>query len=119
MPAAIPPQLPFDLHVLSRATCGADPETAAELERLGLDAWLEQQLDPGPPVEGNGYRSAVARELPQTWQEAIDRAAESEFLHAALGEDFLRIYLAIKRQECEKFSAQVTELDYSWYLRSV
>ena len=58
------------------------------------------------------------RTLPQTWQEALDRAAQSEFLRAALGPAFLDIFLAIKRQECARFSAEVSELDFAWYLRS-
>jgi glutamine synthetase len=73
-------------------------------------------------VVGNGYALAEAagarRELPATWHEAIERAAESEFLRQALGPEFLKIFLAIKRQECERFSAEVTELDRLWYLRS-
>lgn len=70
---------------------------------------------------GAGASGAVAglQRLPATWHEAIERAAGSEFLAEALGPDFLRIFLAIKRQECERFAAEVTELDYAWYLRSV
>jgi glutamine synthetase len=69
-------------------------------------------------VTGNGYAQPPRRELPETWQEAIERAADSDFLRDALGADFLRILIAIKRQECERFSALVPELDYAWYLRS-
>jgi len=79
---------------------------------------MREQRDPGPPIEGNGYAQTGERTLPCTWQEALERAAQSEFLRAALGQEFLDIYLAIKRQECARFSAQVTELDYSWYLRT-
>ena len=69
-------------------------------------------------MEGNAYLTATRRELPQTWHEAIERAAASQFLSDALGESFKRIFLAIKRQECDRFSAEVTELDRSWYLSS-
>jgi len=79
---------------------------------------LRGELDPGPPVEGNGYAQATERTLPRTWHEALESAAQSEFLRAALGSEFLAIYLAIKNQECARFSAQVTELDYAWYLRN-
>ncbi len=79
---------------------------------------MREQLDPGPPVEGNGYAQGGERILPATWHEALDRASKSEFLREALGPGFLAIYLAIKRQECARFSAQVTELDYAWYLRT-
>jgi glutamine synthetase len=79
---------------------------------------MRERLDPGAPVEGNGYAQVTQRTLPQTWHEALERAASSQFLRAALGERFLDIFLAIKRQECARFSAEVPELDFAWYLRS-
>ncbi|MFO0510802.1 MAG: hypothetical protein ACK51K_09080, partial [Gammaproteobacteria bacterium] len=42
----------------------------------------------------------------------------SAFLAEALGPEFLKVFLAIKRQECARFSAEVTELDRSWYLHT-
>jgi glutamine synthetase len=79
---------------------------------------MRERLDPGPPVQGNGYAQAGERTLPRTWQEALDMAEKSVFLSDALGAEFLKIFLAIKRQECARFSAEVSELDYSWYLRT-
>lgn len=67
----------------------------------------------------DGTLSPAQWKLPVTWHEAIDRAANSRFMAEALGADFLRVFLAIKRQECERFMAEATELDYAWYLRSV
>ncbi len=85
----------------------------------GVERGIALGLDPGPPVTGNGYAVlAQTTRLPPTWHEAIERAAGSAFLADALGEGFLKIYLAIKRQECARFSAEVTELDRSWYLHS-
>jgi glutamine synthetase len=69
-------------------------------------------------VEGNGYRQPGVRTLPGHWREALDLAAKSEFLEATLGKEFLEIFLAIKNQEYARFSAEVSELDYAWYLRS-
>jgi glutamine synthetase len=116
----VPSGPPASRHIEHRIA-GADANlyVAAATVLGGAEQGLRQQLDPGPPVTGNGYDGTRPRELPETWQEAIARAAASPFLTAALGADFLRIYLAIKRQECERFSAEVTELDLSWYLRSV
>ena len=32
------------------------------------------------------------------------------------GTEFLDVFIAIKRQECEKFGALVSDRDYEWYL---
>ena len=104
------------------AGADANPYLVVATVLSGIERGIEVAIDPGPPVVGNGYAAAEAagarRELPATWHEAIERAAESEFLRQALGPEFLKIFLAIKRQECERFSAEVTELDRLWYLRS-
>jgi glutamine synthetase len=117
-------------HIEHRiAGADANPYVAAATVLAGVERGIALGLDPGPPVTGNGYAAAAAEAasgapldpalvLPRTWQEAIDRAAGSTFLAEALGPDFLRIFLAIKRQECARFSAEVTELDRSWYLHT-
>jgi len=115
----VPSGPPASRHIEHRI-CGADanPYLAAAVVLAGVLHGIETAADPGPPVEGNGYLTATRRELPQTWHEAIERAEASQFLSDALGEPFKRIFLAIKRQECDRFSAEVTELDRSWYLSS-
>lgn len=128
----IPLGPPHSRHLEHRiAGADANPYLAAAVVLSGIEEGIARQLDPGPPITGNGYlvaergreaeRGCAAgpgRDLPQTWLEAIDRAAASAFLERALGAEFLKIFLAIKRQECERFSAEVTELDRSWYLHS-
>ncbi len=79
---------------------------------------IRERLDPGPPVEGNGYAQVTERSLPLTWHEALEHASRSTFLREALGPGFVDVFLAIKRQECARFSAEVSELDFAWYLRS-
>jgi glutamine synthetase len=34
------------------------------------------------------------------------------------GEDFHRVFVAVKRAEQDRFFSRVTELDYDWYLRN-
>lgn len=125
----IPVGPPASRHVEHRiAGADANPYLAAAVVLAGIERGIQDRLDPGPPVTGNGYQAtaapadgvaaSAAHELPKTWQAAIDRAAASTFLREALGEGFLKVFLAIKRQECDRFSAEVTELDRAWYLRS-
>src|SRR5690349_22779359 len=106
-------------HVEHRI-CGADANLylAVATVLAGAERGLREQLDPGPPVQGNGYAQVQERTLPQTWHDALERAAQSPFLRDALGPEFLDVFLAIKRQECARFSSEVSELDFAWYLRS-
>jgi glutamine synthetase len=82
---------------------------------------IREMLDPGTPVHGNGYAAAPAAPanapaLPATWHESLERARTSAFLREALGEEFLKVFLAIKQQELARFEAEVTETDRAWYL---
>lgn len=117
------PTGPAESRHLEHRIAGADanPYLVTATVLAGIERGIAEQIDPGPPVTGNGYAVAAAERplLPQTWHEAIDRARRSDFLIAAFGEPFHKIFLAIKRQECERFSAEVTELDRAWYLRTV
>ena len=56
--------------------------------------------------------------MPGSWREALAAADGSQFLRDTLGAEFMKIFLAIKHQECARFTAEVSELDYTWYLRS-
>ncbi|MFT3905986.1 MAG: glutamine synthetase family protein [Steroidobacteraceae bacterium] len=116
----IPAGPPASRHVEHRVA-GADANLylAAAVVLSAAEFGIRAQLDPGEPVSGNGYAQAAGeRALPATWQEALQRARVSTFLREALGERTLAMFLAVKEQECRKFSAQVTELDYAWYLRA-
>jgi glutamine synthetase len=115
----VPAGPPVSRHVEHRIA-GADANLyLAVASVLGAAArGLRERADPGAPVQGNGYEQSAARVLPSTWREALDAAAASAFLRETLGEEFLKIFLAIKNQECARFSAEVSELDYAWYLRT-
>lgn len=126
----VPAGPPASRHIEHRiAGADANPYVAAAVVLAAVERGIAMGLDPGPPVTGNGYAAVAADAasgtpidpqlvLPRTWQESIDRAAGSAFLAEALGPDFLKVFLAIKRQECARFSAEVTDLDRSWYLHS-
>ncbi len=115
----VPAGPPLSRHVEHRIA-GADANLyLAVASVLGAaERGIRERIDPGAPVEGNGYAQSGARVLPATWHEALEYAGKSAFLRETLGEEFVKIYLAIKRQECARFSAEVSELDYTWYLRS-
>jgi len=115
----IPAGPPASRHVEHRvAGADANPYLVAALVLGAMQRGIEGRIDPGPPVTGNGYEQAPRGELPTHWQAALEKAAGSEFLAWALGPQFLEVFLAIKRRECEKFGALVSDRDYEWYLDS-
>jgi glutamine synthetase len=106
-------------HVEHRvAGADANPYLVAALVLGGMQYGIDNGIDPGPPVVGNGYEQASRGELPTDWRAALDRAAPSEFLVRTLGEEFLHVFLALKQREYEKFGALVSDRDYEWYLNS-
>jgi glutamine synthetase len=113
VPAGPPPSRHVEHRV---AGADANPYLVTALVLGAMLRGIEQGIDPGPPVVGNGYAQATTGELPTQWHAALERAAQSAFVAEALGPEFLRVFLAIKRQECEKFGALVTDRDYDWYL---
>ncbi|MGB5104089.1 MAG: glutamine synthetase family protein [Steroidobacteraceae bacterium] len=116
----IPAGPPASRHVEHRvAGADANPYLVAALVLGAMLRGIERRMEPGPPVQGNGYENAPAGDLPTQWHAALERASRSEFLVDALGAEFLQVFLAIKRRECEKFGALVSDRDYEWYLDTV
>ncbi|QLC72920.1 glutamine synthetase [Pseudomonas sp. LPB0260] len=97
--------------------CGADanPYLAAAAILAAIHRGIRENLDPGAPIEGNGYAQAKTL-LPTDWLTSIQALEGSAWAREALGEDFLKVYLAVKRTEYRQFMAEVGEQDWRWYL---
>jgi glutamine synthetase len=116
----VPSGPPASRHVEHRVSgADANPYLVAATVLAGVHAGIVAKLDPGPPVTGNGYEQGIAATLPRDWRSAIATAEASSFLREALGESFLRGFIAIKAQEWDKFNAVVPTVDYDWYLDNV
>jgi glutamine synthetase len=106
-------------HVEHRVSgADANPYLVAATVLGGVRVGLAGQFDPGPAITGNGYEATTASTLPRDWHSAIRAAEASQFLHSALGTDFMKALVAIKQQECDKFDAKVSAADYEWYLEN-
>lgn len=116
----VPAGAPASRHVEHRVSgADANPYLVAATVLAGVHEGIVAGLDPGPPMTGNGYESGIAATLPRDWRSAIAAAESSSFLREALGESFLRSFIAIKTQEWDKFNALVPSTDYDWYLDNV
>jgi len=113
------PAGPAETRHVEHRVAGADanPYLAAAAVLAGAHHGIVNRIDPGPPLEGNGYDQATAS-LPTNWYAAMDRTETSAFLKDYLGQRFMQIYTAIKRTEQDRFYSEVTELDFEWYLRT-
>ncbi|TBU71494.1 glutamine synthetase family protein [Phytopseudomonas daroniae] len=97
--------------------CGADanPYLAAAAILAGIHRGISEELDPGEPIEGNGYAQATTL-LPTDWLTSLCALQASTWAADALGAEFLRVYLAVKREERRRFMSEVGEQDWRWYL---
>lgn len=103
-------------HVEHRI-CGADanPYLAAAAILAGIHTGIREQIDPGEAIVGNGYEQA-RETLPTDWLTALRNLESSQWAKDALGEEFLKVYLAIKWAEFRQFMGEVGEQDWRWYL---
>jgi glutamine synthetase len=102
--------------------CGADANSTLAVAALlaGVHYGLKHRIDPGPPVEGDGYTLAAEQglSLPRNWSRTLDAFEASQQMKDYLGPRFHQMFAAVKRSEHDRFYGQVTELDYEWYLRN-
>jgi glutamine synthetase len=103
-------------HIEHRV-CGADanPYLAAAAILAAIEDGITGRLDPGAPVQGNGYAQATTF-LPTDWLSALNAFDASAWTREAFGDGFRRVYLAVKRAEYRQFMAEVSEQDWRWYL---
>jgi glutamine synthetase len=105
---------------LEHRVAGADanPYLVVAAVLAGMHHGLEQQLNPGAPVEGNGYEQEH-QSLPGNWFAALSALRSSAFLKDYFGERSLEVFAAIKEAEADRFFAEPTALDFQYYLRTV
>ena len=101
------------------AGADANPYLALAVVLAGAHHGLTNKIDPGPATAGDGYAAAAqsGAQLPVDWLAAIDRFDGSAVLRDYLGDEFVNLYVTVKRTEYARFNAVVTSLDHHWYLQ--
>lgn len=87
--------------------------TVAVLLASILDG-IENKLTPPDPIEGDASLLELPM-LPISWDMSLHEFANSQFMKRSFGEEFCKVYLANKKHEQARFSAQVSPLEYQWY----
>lgn len=114
------PAGPDHARRLEHRVAGADanPYLLTALVLAGIHHGLAQTLDPGAPITGNAY-AQLEPSLPLTWLDALRALDRAAVLPAYFGTDFLKVYLANKLTEREKFRHHISSLEHDWYLLTV
>jgi glutamine synthetase len=92
-----------EMHLENRMPCaGSNPYLVmAAVLAAGLDG-LRRQLEPPAPTSQVAYLDEQATRLPSTLDESLLALEEDESLRASLGEEFVHLFLAVKRHEVAK-----------------
>jgi len=84
----------------------------------GIHHGITNRCDPGVPVAPG----AVIEEkitLPVRWEAALDAFDSGTVLPDYLGKHYHELFASCRREECDRFHAQITDRDYEWYLRAI
>jgi glutamine synthetase len=115
----IPAGAAANCHIEHRpAGADANPYLVLAAILAGMHHGITEKLDPGNPVNGNGYERR-AKYIPGNWFEAIDAFWRASVLKEYFGKQFVDIFTTLKEVEADRFNAEPTSRDFDWYLRTV
>ncbi|MFK4754158.1 MULTISPECIES: glutamine synthetase family protein [Oceanospirillaceae] len=78
---------------------------------------LNNKLVPPEPMEGDAYAdSHESTRLPYRWDDAIKALDKSAVLREYLGDEFVDVFCAIKRQEITELNSRISDIEYESYL---
>jgi glutamine synthetase len=85
-----------------------------------MDDGIQRQVDPGTPEERNIYEAMAGgkevKKIPMTFGDALDALDDDEVIRSALPGDMWRVFSHYKRDEWERYCAEVTDWDVKEYL---
>ena len=115
----IPMSAPEDTRVEHRPG-GADgnPYLVMAAILASIHHGITNKLDPGPMVAEGAVIEEKA-ELPLRWEAALDAFEAGSILPKYLGARYHALYASCRREECDRFHAEIPDRDYEWYLRAV
>jgi glutamine synthetase len=106
-------------HIEHRpAGADANPYLVMAAVLAGMHYGITEKLDPGSPVNGNGYEKR-AKYIPGNWFDAIDAFWRASILKEYFGKDFVDTFCTLKEVEADRFFAEPTARDFEWYLRTI
>jgi glutamine synthetase len=101
-----------ETHLENRMPCaGSNPHLVmAAVVAAGIDG-VERGLEPPSPTTRVAYLDEAATKLPRTLDEALEALEADRPLRDRLGEEFVHLFLAVKRHEIAKARAAIPDYD--------
>jgi len=87
----------------------------AAILSAGLDG-IKNKLVAPDPAEGWAYHEEQYEVLPGSLQVALDALEKDEFVIEVMGEQFIKTFVALKRDEIERYLAHVSDWEIAEYL---
>ena len=85
-----------------------------------MEDGIDRKIDPGDAEERNIYDAMSAgkqvKKIPMTFGDALDALDADEVVKAAMPGDMLRVFMHYKRDEWERYCAQVSDWDVKEYM---
>jgi len=113
------PESPPIARRIEHRVAGADANPYLVLATIlaGALYGIENKLMPPAPITGDAYAEENQDlVLPNKWDDATEIFSGSEVLRHYLGDEFVRVFTAAKRQEQRKLHAQISDIEYQSYL---
>jgi glutamine synthetase len=99
-------------HIENRLPCGASNPylVLASVVAAGLDG-LKNKIEPPAETQGIAYGLTGVTDLPTRLEQSLDALEADSTLRAALGEEFIKLFVAVKRHEIGKAKAAIPDYD--------
>jgi glutamine synthetase len=99
-------------HIENRLPCGSSNPylVMAGVLAAGLDG-LKNKIEPPAETPGIAYGLTSVTDLPTRLEQSLDALEADTILRAGLGEEFIKLFLAVKRHEIGKAKAALVEYD--------
>lgn len=101
---------------LEHRICGADVNPYLALAAIlgGVLHGIENQIDPGPPLEGD--EPSGVEPLEADWAGTVDRFERSAFAREIFGEEYCNVYTHVRRDEIAQLTTIISPVEYRYYL---
>ena len=115
----IPLSSPKNTRIEHRVSgADANPYLSAAAVLAGIHHGISNRTEPGKMVQEREEIEDI-RTLPTRWPLALDAFDQAQVLPQYIGEKYHRLFGICRREEADRFHAEITDRDYEWYLRAV